>query len=208
MGDALTRLHDVLALDPATRDAFPRKQSVSFSKGKNLRQFLVRADLCRAYSQLGCSPCASLLCPLHSGLPYLEARTSISSTANLTTERIRGHYNCNTAHVVYVVTCRRCQLQGVGECASPIPRFRIYISDARAIAPTDTCAIGQHFQTPDHTTGDLLFTIVDAIPPPSIDDGVAGAVRTRMEDWWIKRLEPQLNDRRQWWHAFPGGPQR
>ena len=99
-------------------------------------------------------------------------------------------------------------MQGVGECALPIPRFRLYISEANATAPTDTCAMSEHFQDPSHSPADLTFTIVDAIPPPLIDDRVTSAVRTRMEDWWIKRLEPQLNVRRQRWHSFPGGPQR
>ena len=69
-------------------------------------------------------------------------------------------------------------------------------------------AIAEHFQDSSHSPADLIFIIVDAIPPHLIGDRVTGAVRTRMEDYWIDLLEPQLDVRRQLWHSMPAGPQR
>ena len=91
---------------------------------------------------------------------------------------IRKNITCNTPNVIYLSTCKNCQLQGVGSTTKWKPRFANYKSHAEHLV--DSCSISKHFNTicisrPD-SSAFLSFQIIDCLDniddltPADIDD--------------------------------------
>jgi len=120
---------------------------------------------------------------------------------------VRGHVNCDATHVIYVWTCWKCGLQGVGECTSPKTRLLTYfqaVEDANRTRATEECAIHKHFAE-GHSLSDMSLCLVESLPPilrrlPS----EIPAHRKRLENCWIHRLDAKLNSQRFLHHSFSG----
>ena len=106
--------------------------------------------------------------------------------------------------MIYVVSCHRCGVQGVGECSAPLSRLPSYI---RAVGGRCdlACAIHKHFMETPHSRDDLSICLVDAVPERLFNKpAVLPALRKRLEFIWIHRLDAGLNKRRFLWHSFTG----
>ena len=80
--------------------------------------------------------------------------------------RIRQKVNCNSANVVYLVTCKKCMIQGVGETRDFKKRMANYRSCIRN--GRISCNIDKHFvETEDHSVEDFDVQIIcQVINPP------------------------------------------
>ena len=100
--------------------------------------------------------------------------------------------------------------QGVGECEDTQERLRDYITAANRISVPRIrakCSIEHHFEAAEHTLADLRIIFLYAVKGRSIP-GIVKAVRTRLENLWIRRLSTGIDDgglniRRQWRASFP-----
>ena len=90
----------------------------------------------------------------------------VYSSAYKTTHVMSTRVTCNDKNVIYVVTCTKCDIQGVGECGAPRARLMSYFKAARDhVMPAGLeCAIHRHFLSEDHCLNDLQFQLVDKIP--------------------------------------------
>ena len=135
----------------------------------------------------------------------MEASDTITSCLTSDSFKIRGSFDCTSQHVVYVVTCLKCWVQGVGECSSPLSRLSTYIRAVEDHPPDQSCAIHKHFAEADHRPEDLSFCIVAGLPPRLLaKPALIPALRKRLEFIWIHRLGAVLNKRRFLWHSFSG----
>ena len=109
--------------------------------------------------------------------------------------RIRQHINCQSRHVVYVVSCLRCRAQGVGETGWPAVRLQEYMRAANSINPAPfRCSIEKHFADVNHTLADLQFTLVDKLATPAnVDEATLHARLVRLEELWINKVGASLN---------------
>ena len=204
---ALRLCFRMLQNDPATRRVFQRQHLLAFKKGRSLREYLCKASLKQQIRLSGCSPCGKPNCAVDG---FLETGNSIRSCRTGQTFRIRGHVSCDCKHVIYVVTCLRCQKQGVGECTDPRSRLQYYITGVQngPPEPDQCCAILRHFLDGAHTVHDLRLTLVDRIPfHMGFHPAVPSAVRIRLENRWISKLDAELNVRRQVHNSFSGSHQ-
>ena len=109
-----------------------------------------------ASTQDGCFRCHSNRCR---SCRYVNESNTIASFTNGNSFSIRGHINCRTPHVVYVISCLRCHLQYVGETSRPLAdRLRDHLS---CIRTRKNSAIGLHFNLPQHSIDDVTITGIE-----------------------------------------------
>ena len=191
------RLYPILANDPSTAPHFSRPQLVAFKRGRNIKDILIKAALIRRTSKPGCHRCSDIQCPLHDERlqgpeQILGEGNSVWSFRFRQMHKIRGGFTCTSRHVIYVITCLKCELQGVGECRDPLERMADYIRAAQQSVQTSGCAIENHFQAADHSMSDMCIQFVDGVPSYGHHYAGVRAVRVRLENIWIRRL---LGDR-------------
>jgi hypothetical protein len=156
----------------------------------------------------GCFRCNAEGCDLDM---LMTVATGIGSCATGEGFSILHHLNCHSRDVVYVIECRKCKVQGVGECADPSTRLPVYarcILGGHLESASSGCAITRHFVETEHSLNDFCFILVDCVPSNAgIHPAVIGALRRRLETFWIHRLRASLNVRRNWQISCPGGRQ-
>ena len=133
------------------------KLITAYTNGQNLRRKLVRSSLQLAPSTRpatttgqqkthGCRRCVNIKCR---ACNYIIPSLSFNSSHNLKTFTVRGSINCKTNNIVYLVTCRKCQQQYVGETSRPLAdRINDHLSAVRLRKHTP---IGLHFNMPGHS---------------------------------------------------------
>ena len=78
---------------------------------------------------------------------------------------VRGSLDCSSVNVIYVISCLKCGVQGVGECGSPLQRLPSYIAALElGVLGPNPCAIHRHFTDEPHSLADLKILLVDALP--------------------------------------------
>lgn len=116
---------------------------------------------------------------------YINMGNTFCSTTNGRAFEVRGHITCKTNNVVYLVTCKRCQQQYVGQTSRPLADrvndHLSYIRNAKLNKPT-----GFHFSSNGHSLSD--FTVM-GIEHLSSSSHLAAIERT----WQIllQTLHPQ-----------------
>jgi hypothetical protein len=104
----------------------------------------------------GCFRCLGTHCK---SCTYVNASTHIVSTSNGNSFSVRGHINCRSTNVIYVITCLHCNLQYVGETSRCLAdRLRDHLS---CIKLNKNSAIGIHFNTTGHSANHLSITGIE-----------------------------------------------
>ncbi|XP_033624413.1 uncharacterized protein LOC117287905 [Asterias rubens] len=92
-----------------------------------------------------------------------------------------GHITCTTTNLVYLISCKKCGLQYVGQTKNTLKK-RFYKHRSTVNGKKDT--IGEHFSQSDHSITDMILQGIEAL-------GLRGntrKVRTEEETKWKKRL--------------------
>ena len=164
----------------------------AYSKNKNIRDHLVKSKLPEAIpiNSLGkistpaprgrfslCNSTKCHACKWHS----MEGCTFKSEVYN-TNFLIKQNVTCDSSNIVYLITCRKCKIQYVGETGRP---FRDRLTDHRSsISTGKQTPIGIHFNLVGHSHLDLRATIIEQLPagrdPPLI--------RKQREEFWQNKL--------------------
>lgn len=192
--NVLRDIHVLLtAANEEHRKVFSDVPIVGFKRGKSLKDLLVRSKLSKPKKTGGqseaCQKTRCLICP--SITKTKSFRSSITSEEY----EIRCHLNCDSEHVVYLVTCKSCQKQYVGSTVKFRNRFNNYKSCFRKCSSGETApqmSFHSHFCQEGHNgMEDWDFTLIDQSQNEQ-------SLRVR-EDFWITKLqtfEPQgLNER-------------
>ena len=180
-------------------------QKAVFKVQANVKRFVMKASCFLSQRpKPGCFHCSDVNCRLHE---VLEQTDSVTSFSKGDTYRIRGYINCDSSHVIYVWSCWKCGVQGVGECSSPKSRLLSYISaveDIDRTGNTEDCALHRHFAE-DHVLSDLSLCLVETLPQSLRQKpSMIPAFRKRLENVWIHRLDAKLNTQRFLHHSFSG----
>lgn len=79
---------------------------------------------------------------------------------------IKNNCNCNSKNLVYLITCKICGIQYVGETGGPLrERLNNHRSDVKTKKQTP---IGIHFNSENHSFGDLEITVIDLLDTEKI----------------------------------------
>jgi hypothetical protein len=124
----------------------------------NLRSLLVRSrfrSTPKRPRKWGCGPCKDHCM----NCQYMERTSSILVTRTNKTYELHGTYDCTTSNVVYVITCKLCKVQYVGETQNKLltrmAQHRFTINHDDQYKP-----VACHFNSPGHSLRHMSVAII------------------------------------------------
>ena len=175
----------VLHASHRLQQAIPEPPIVAYRRPKNLRNLLVSAELKSADNEpnQGSSPCGSKRCLT---CRHIRTRETFKSTTTGQPFYVRATATCKTSNVIYVIECRRCRKQYVGETQNPLHirlnGHRGDINNRRTEKP-----VAAHF-TPGHSLDDLTIMVVEKMRSSDAN------LRKKRESYWTHQLKSLTPD--------------
>ena len=160
--------------------AFPTPPIIAYRRPKNLRDLLVGADLSLPPQK----PPGNKKCdrPRCKTCPTLVESAQFTSTTTGRSFDIKFSSNCKTSNVVYVIQCKKCGKQCVGETEQPLnERMNNHHVDVRHNRTEKPVAL--HFNSPGHTLDDIQVMVIERLWK---SDTVFRKIR---ESRWISTLD-------------------
>ena len=155
---------------------FDSKLFVVNRRATNLQDLLVRSDLNPVTIIKGSGPC-NTPCKI---CPFMKQNTSIVCWTTKENIPIRGRYNCKSKNIIYLLSCKKCGIQYVGQSGNTFnERFRAHLTDIRH--GNVNKPVSRHFTTDNHTIDD-----VDAVILTQTNRNIN--IRLRTEESWIQKL--------------------
>ena len=184
IGSTINKYWDILNLskNPSTKYVYENyKPMVAFQRPQNLRNYLVKSTFPRANVDTFSSQCCkSSRC---SHCRNISHATDFTSTTTGETFVLRQNANCKTSHVIYLITCKRCKAQYVGQTKQPVSkRMNSHRFDINNFSdPAFSTYVATHFNSDNHTIQDFSFMPID-VKINDID-------RLCRETFWIHKLK-------------------
>jgi hypothetical protein len=123
---------------------------VAFRRPRNLKDMLVHSSMLpkEAPGTYKCGKC-TMCTHVQEGNSFKDSNNRIYRT--------RGHISCDTKYVIYLLSCRKCQVHYVGQTSKDI-KTRVYqhLGDIRRKEKKKTVAT--HFNLPGHNLRDVSIT--------------------------------------------------
>ena len=170
----------VLHASSSLKKAIPKRPLIAYRRPKNLRDLLVKAKLKPAGLQPagGSSPCGTRRCLTCS---HIQTGIAFRSATMNQAFNVQATATCKTRNVIYLIDCRKCRKQYVGETQNPLHihlnGHRNDIAHKRTEKP-----VASHFNSPGHSLDDLRIAVLEVMR--SFDE----SLRRRRESYWIKQL--------------------
>ena len=178
--------------DPRLKRIFPKQSIVAYSRGKNLRDLLVKAKVCtrrksnrvtngffkcgRGFFQQ-CVTCASI--------PTYGIKTH---KCNHTNEiyQINSHVTCISENVIYRITCKKPQCKGFVYIGQTKRRFCDRIAEHRGYISQKKLeqVCGNHFNKNGHSQDDMLPIVLEKVSPRNDE-----FLRLKREEFWIRTYQ-------------------
>ena len=156
----------------------------AYTVGRNLKSLLVKSKLSNTTRQqrqnlnTGYRKCTSNRCSLCNH--HSQETNTIQSTSTKQTFQIQDKLTCTSKNIIYVITCKKCNVQYVGETGQMARnRFNHHNSTIRTNKQTP---IGIHFNSIKHEQSDLVFTPVQQLVINTRSE------RLKAEKNWNKKL--------------------
>lgn len=171
----------ILHTSQRLRKVFPNPPIVAFRRPRNLRDLLVRAMITTpaTSSNTGSAPCNNRRCKCCEEIVTCRSFTSKHTGRKY---NIRAEITCKSKNLIYLISCRKCGTQYVGETEQTLhARMNGHRSDIRTRKTEKPVAA--HFCQPDHCLGDLEVRGIEKI-------NHGGTLKRReRESYWIFTLE-------------------
>ena len=184
LGKILRKHLPILYTDKRVREVFTPAPFISCRSGYSLRNHLVRAKVPPLERKAGSERCKSPRCQTCNNV---EQTVFFESTMTKERYRINHQLDCNSKCLVYLLTCKVCNIQYVGQTSDKFRlRWNNYRNEARK-AHAKEGSINQkhlhnHFLQDDHNgfLEDCHITFIDKTDT---------AAPTQREKFWITRLQ-------------------
>ena len=95
--------------------------------------------------------------------------------------KIRGHITCTTSNIIYLISCRICGIQYIGETKNLLKK-RFYGHRSTVKTQKLDTPVGRHFNLPNHSISDMILQGIEALA------NHRESVRLSREKMWIKRV--------------------
>lgn len=167
----------------------------AFSNSPNLRKKLVRSSITTFNDihntnnvnkqvlellNVGMHHCYSNKCK---ACNFVLDGVNFQSVTNKRRFLINGAFTCKSTNLIYLVTCRKCSLQYVGQTGRALAdRINDHLSNIRTKKSTP---IALHFNLPNHSLRDFAITAIEKIP----DSNNALNLRLLKETTWQNLLQ-------------------
>jgi hypothetical protein len=129
----------------------------------SLRTMLVRSRFCtnpKRELPWGNRPCRKKCI----NCPYMAVTNQVISSRNNRTIKLNGCYDCESSNVVYIITCKKCNIQYIGETRNMLKtRMTLHRSEIKNKAHLKVSQqkkpVALHFNSDGHVMNDLCVTI-------------------------------------------------
>ena len=179
----LTKNLYLLYMDKEVKKVFTRKPIISFRSARKLSNYLVRAKMYPIERIVGSKNCGSKRCEV---CINVNETSTLTSTVTGETFIINHKFDCNARCLVYLLTCRKCEIQHVGQT---VDQFRSiwnnYKSDSRKYSRGGSCTLQHllnHYCSSGHAgfLDDVSITFIDKTDPSD---------PLKREDYWRRTLK-------------------
>ena len=197
MGKVMSELWPIAQLSRTFKDM--PSPLISYRRARNLRDILVTARVNRTPKVQHpestrnitnyVTKTTNLKTPTIRHCRYARCKTCKSIeigakefTSNITNKqfKLRDSMDCNSANVVYLITCTRCMMQYCGECSTPL---KIRMANHRySIRKGLDLPVAKHFNRPKHTLNDMKVMPIEKIKNDDKNK------RKQREAFWIYEL--------------------
>lgn len=151
----------------------------AYTNNKNLKQILVRSELTKISNSgafRGCDQSRCMTCKIHA-----VHADHFCNEHNKARHLINDNIYCNSTNLIYLITCRKCKSQYVGETGRSL---RDRLNDHRsAIRNKIKTPISVHFNLPNHSILDLSIIPIELIKNTSMPESCR---RNRERFWQLK----------------------
>ena len=174
----------ILTQDPATKFLSELKFTLAYRRPRNLKDKLVSSDLTSSKKpQQGSGPCKKPKCLC---CPMMRTTTTFTSKTTREPYNINGSFDCSSSYVIYMIECRKCQMQYVGQTSTSISlRMTAHRCDIKKKL-NKSVPNHHNLDTPSHSIRDVSVIVLCDTPSKLMS-------RTTLEAAWIqllKTLEP------------------
>ena len=179
------RLQRHVTRSPTLNAALPEPPRIAFRNAKTLRNLLVRSKLkVNQPKDPGTHKCGHSLCEI---CPELVLGNQFTSTNTGKSYTINFHLNCNSFNVIYLLTCKVCNMQYVGSTTTKFRlRYNQYKSQINLYGEgrrdMKQKKFVEHFYSENHhgTYKDISVQLIDHCDPND---------QERREDFWIYHFD-------------------
>ena len=207
IGGIIRKHLHLLESNPKLREFFPKNSIIpSFRRTKNLKEILAPSkfnsnDLHESNSnENGCFKCDKTRCDLCNN--FLVHSNRFSSYRTGKSYYIRSRLTCHSRNVIYLASCKKCQLQYIGSTTTEFKvRFRNHKSSM--LTNKKTCEVAVHFNSAPHSLQDFEFQCIDQIAHANSRTLLENTLITK-EAYWSAQLftlSPYGLNKRQEFHS-------
>ena len=149
-------------------DTFQNPPMVAYKRPKNIKDYLVKTKLpppaSRPKRKLpGMFKCNKPKCVI---CPYIKEGSRFKSNFSDKSVVLTQHLTCEEKNCIYLIQCKKCKQQYIGECKDFYFRMKQHLSHARCSRQDK--AIGEHFSTNGHSLSDITLTCIEKLPRTDI----------------------------------------
>ncbi|KAI8516763.1 corticospinal neuron axon guidance through spinal cord [Branchiostoma belcheri] len=180
---------NLLQLSSRTKDIFKDPPLVAYRRNKNIKDMLVRAripkenrNFLEKFVPSGSFPCGKNRC---TNCAYVKKANNFKSHRTGKCYAIRTHINCQSKNIVYLIQCKKCGVQYVGETKQTLAnRLNGHRS---AINTKKDTPVSAHFNQTHHSVGDLEILGIERLRYTGNED-LTRQRRLQRESYWIHQL--------------------
>ena len=142
----------------ASKRAITEEPMIAFRRSPSLRNLLVRAEPNNDSS----------IPPIQHGMFRYTSRCVtcqehiLRESDSFVHHKILGHITCTTSDIIYLISCRICGIQYIGENKNSLNK---HFYGHRSTVKTDKLdtPVGQHFNLPYHSISDMILQSIEAL---------------------------------------------
>ena len=183
IGGIVNKYWDLLKLSnsPAVRALHDSNPILALKRPKNIKDTLIKTKLptfCN--NKFNSSKCSRTRCSHCSNIVESDHFTSSQTNSEF---KLNFDSNCTSSNVIYLITCKRCSMQYVGQTSQQVSkRMNSHRFDINSfINPAFTTHIAAHFNRDNHKLQDFSFMPID-----KVDNNME---RLLKETYWIHKLD-------------------
>ena len=150
----------MICQDEYLKEVFKQPPLIAYKRQKNIKDNIIRAKVAMPQDRPirknpGMKKCGKWC----TACPYVKEGKTIKIDSKKKWN-INKNVNCETANIVYIIECQKCNMRYVGESKRPL-KYRL--ADHRGYVNRDyiNTATGAHFHLPGHNLSHLQISIIE-----------------------------------------------
>ena len=180
--------HKHLISTPEWKEIFPDKSIITaYRRPKNLKDILAPSKFAKQHvlgknQRPGCFKCKRK-CDLCNN--FLKETDCFRSFSTGRSYKIKQEINCGTTNIVYLISCKKCNVQYVGSTST---EFKVRFRNHKSAMLTDkkVCEMAVHFNENKHEFKELEFVAIEKVDLVN-GENANNTLLTR-EAYWMAQL--------------------